>query len=360
MNRQQPRRIWIDLANSPHILFFAPLIERLRIRGHEVVLTARDFAQTVPLMREYGLEGEVIGGHSGDSKPVKVVRMGGRTLRLMKFARGKGIDLALSHNSYAQILAARLAGIDVVTCMDYEHQPANHLAFRLARRILVPTPFPESDLRRFGASAERVRRYSGLKEELYLAGFVPASGFENVLRQALAPALPKGVDLSTRVVVVLRPPATFALYHGPANTVFDATLKYLAGVEGSTVENTTVIVAPRTAAQKERLLAQGLANVHILEQSIRGLDLLAFADLVVSAGGTMNREAALLGTPTYTVLAARLGAVDQWLIDQGRMNRIASIDEIGTIEAVKAIRRPPMMANESLADEILEMILGTA
>jgi predicted glycosyltransferase len=354
MTEPHHKRIWIDLANSPHVLFFAPLIERLRSCEHEVLLTARDFAQTVPLMREYGLEGEVIGGHTGSSKPVKAARMLGRTRRLMRFARGKGIDLAVSHNSYAQILAARLVGIPTVTCMDYEHQPANHLAFRLANRILVPAPFPASDLRRFGASPSKARRYSGLKEELYLAGFVPTPGFEETLREALVPRIPAEAWQAGTAIAVLRPPATFALYHGPANEVFDAALRHLARAV-----NTIVIVAPRTPEQEYHLFGQQIPKVHVLTQSVRGLDLLAFADLVVSAGGTMNREAALLGTPTYTVFAARLGAVDQWLIDHGRMVRIASRGEVRKIEARKAGDRLPIQANESLADEILEMILET-
>jgi predicted glycosyltransferase len=346
------RRIWIDFANSPHVLFFAPLIPLLRAQGVELILTARDFAQTVELLRTYGLEAEVIGGHTGRNRIGKALRMGDRALALARYARGRRIERAVSHGSYGQILAARLLGIPAVTLMDYEHQPANHLSFRLARRVIVPFPFPDADLRRCGAPPTRVRRYSGLKEEVYLAGFRRDPGFDAILRSSIEPAPDASWDLDRNILAVLRPPATFALYHGFENALFDKVVTRLSGDATA-----RVLVSPRTEEQKQQILARKDANVRVLARSVRGLDLLARADLVVSAGGTMNREAALLGTPAYTVLAAPLGAVDRWLIDQGRLIQVRTESDLAKISISRSAERKPVMARAGLAEEICALIL---
>jgi predicted glycosyltransferase len=157
--------IWIDLANSPHVPFFRALIPEFERRGHSVIVTAREFAQTVELAFAAGLEPIVIGGHGGGKLAGKAGNLIGRTAALVRWARGRGIDLAVSHNSYAQTAAARVLGIKSATLMDYEHQPANHLAFRLATCVIVPRAFPDAALRRYGASVNKVRRYNGTKED---------------------------------------------------------------------------------------------------------------------------------------------------------------------------------------------------
>src|SRR5437868_12777077 len=176
-------RIWIDLANSPHVPFFHALIPEFTSRGHQVEITARDFAQTVELATKANLLPHVIGGHGGGSITGKAGNLVGRAAALRKWARGRGIDLAVSHNSYAQIAAAAALGIKSVTLMDYEHQPANHLAFRLASKVIVPQAFPAAELRKYGASMRKVKRYEGTKEDVYLAGVVPDPAFGETLRK---------------------------------------------------------------------------------------------------------------------------------------------------------------------------------
>src|SRR5438128_7503507 len=175
--------IWIDLANSPHVQFFRALIPEFAARGHQVEITARDFAQTVELALNAGMMPHVIGGHGGGSITGKAGNLIGRARALRKWARDRGFDLALSHNSYAQIAAAAALGIKAVTLMDYEHQPANHLAFRLASKVIVPQTFPAAELRKYGASMRKVRRYQGTKEDVYLADFVPDQAFPETLRK---------------------------------------------------------------------------------------------------------------------------------------------------------------------------------
>src|SRR6476619_544574 len=176
-------RLWIDLANSPHVPFFRALIDRFVAQGHEIEITARDFAETVPLAKAANLSVEVVGVHGGRPVSAKAGNLVSRAWSLAGWARKREFDLAISHNSYSQILAASALRLKCVTLMDYEYQPANHLAFRFTSRIIVPTCFPDRRLRRYGASPRKVRRYHGTKEDVYLSNFLPDRSFPTQLSE---------------------------------------------------------------------------------------------------------------------------------------------------------------------------------
>src|SRR4051812_15938027 len=231
-------RIWIDLANSPHVPFFRALIPEFTSRGHQIEITARDFAQTVELAAKAGMPAHVIGGHGGGSITGKAGNLVGRAAALRRWARDRGFDLAVSHNSYAQIAAAAALGIKAVTLMDYEHQPANHLAFRLASSVIVPRAFPATELRKYGASLRKVKRYDGLKEDVYLAHFQCDPAFAETLHKL-------GIA-SQDVLVVARPPAREALYHRFENQLFDELLAHLNSQAG-----VKIVLLPRTGAQRK-------------------------------------------------------------------------------------------------------------
>lgn len=308
-------KIWIDLANSPHVPFFRALANEFIDRDFEIVVTARDFAETVPLAEAAGFAPEVIGGHGGGKLTGKAGNLIQRGLALARWVRGRGIDLALSHNSYSQILAARALSIPSVTLMDYEHQPANHLAFRLASRVIVPTAFPEESLARLGASPGKVRRYHGTKEDVYLARFESDPNFAVELAKL-------GIS-SNDILVVVRPPASEALYHRFENELFDWLLDRLASAQ-----DVKVILLPRGESQRELYVPRANSNLMIPSKPLDGANLIAHSDLVISAGGTMNREAAALGIPAVSIYQGQWAAIDQQLLREGRLQRISGLDEI--------------------------------
>lgn len=307
--------IWIDLANSPQVLFFRPLIAELERHRHTVFLTTRDYAQTVALANRYGLTHTTLGSHGGQGWAGIVTKNLARAQALVNWARAQPrIDLAVSHNSYSQALAAARLGLPFVTLMDYEHQPANHLCFRAARRVIVPECFPAAQLQKFGA-ARKVRRYAGIKEQIYLADFEPTPHYLETL----------GIN-PNKAVVVMRPPAPWAAYHRKFDdALFDEVLETVAA------QDVTVIFAPRVPAQAQEIRSRGLDNVCVADV-LDGPNLLYHADLVISGGGTMNREAAVLGTPAYTVFRGTLGAADAWLVARGRMRQVTRADEMGAVE----------------------------
>jgi len=329
-------RLWIDLANSPHVPFFKALAERFKAQGHEIETTAREFAETIPLAQAAGFAPQVVGVHAGRDVSKKAGSLLSRAWALGKWARGRGFDLAISHNSYSQILAARGLRIKTVTLMDYEHQPANHLAFRFASRIIVPASFPARRLRACGARVGKVRRYHGTKEDVYLADFQPDPSFAAQLCEL-------GVK-PDNVLVLMRPPAHDALYHRFQNTLFDEALDMLAAKV-----NAQVILLPRNEAQRAAYANKG---VIIPARPLDGANLIAASDLVISAGGTINREAAALGVPAASVYAGKWAGVDEGLVNEGRLRRITNVNAL----VIEKKRAATPKASREVIDEVVRLI----
>jgi uncharacterized protein len=300
-------RIWIDLTNSPHVLVMRPVIEKLRERGHDVEVTARDFAQTLGLLERFGIAHTAIGRHRGGRIAAKAGGLAERSYALARWARGRRFDRALGHGSNDVTIAAALLRIPSATMFDYEWATVQHnLNCRLARIVVVPDAIPPERLYRYGARG-KVRAYPGLKEEYYLADFEPDPHILATL----------GLNSEAPIAVVRTPPAV-SLYHRFENDLFAGVLERLAAVQ--------TVVLPRTPEQRAELRAHG--GFIVPEHAIDAQSLIASADVVVSAGGTMNREAVALGTPVYTVFEGRLGAVDERLIAEGRLLRLASPEEL--------------------------------
>jgi predicted glycosyltransferase len=318
-------RVWIDLTNSPHVLVMRPVIDVLRAAGHEVEVTARDFAQTLQLCERFGIDPAVVGRHRGGRVAAKALGLASRSAALARWARGRDFDLAMGHGSNDVTVAAALRRIRSTTAFDYEWATVQHnVNCRLAGAVVVPEAIPPERLYRYGARG-KLKRYPGLKEEYYLADFEPDAGVPAAL----------GLDLARPVVVVRTPPAV-SLYHRFENDLFSQVLRRLRD------EATQAVVLPRTPEQRRELAGAGFV---VPERAIDAQSLIAHADLVLSAGGTMNREAVALGTPVYTVFEGRLGAVDEKLMAEGRLQRLTRADgfELAKRPAAAAdrVRRDP-------------------
>ena len=292
------------MTASAHVLVFRPLIGLLRERGDEVEITARDYAQTLQLLELHGLEATVIGRHGGRSRLGKARSLVSRLHALRRWARPRGFDLALAHGSHELTVSARRLGIPSATTHDYEFATLQHqLGMRAATKVVVPESIPPERLARFGVRPPKLERYPGLKEEYYLSDFEPDP---DVLERL-------NVDRN-RVLVVLRPPPDVSLYHRHSNPLFPQTLDYL----GAHPE-VQAVVLPRTEEQRAFVRSLDLPSMIVPERAVDAQSLIALADVVVSAGGTMNREAAALGVPVYTTYGGRLGGVDEQLIREGRL-----------------------------------------
>ena len=331
--------IWIDLDNSPHVPLFVPVIRHYRENGVEMILTARDHSQTIELLHLAGLDDTftVIGRHSGKGKLQKVRGLIERALQLVGHIKrqkktGLRIAVALSHGSRSMVLAAKWLRIPVITMYDYEFTETSIFNW-FSDTVLVPDSIPDAVLDEIGLSSRKRLKYVGLKEELYLRRFVPESFFrEDVFKKYDLPA--------EAVLAILRPPATSANYHSEKSDVLlESLLRFL--LKAPTV---FTVIVPRTSEQADEItssikkLSAGPNSYTVLDHAVDGLNLAFAADLLISGGGTMNREAALLGIPVYSIFAGRQGALDAKMEKDGLITFIRTTADIDKIELIKRPR----------------------
>jgi predicted glycosyltransferase len=307
-------RIWVDFTNTAHVQVLRPLVELLEREGHEVELTARPLSQTLAMLGRWGRSAEVIGQHGGASRLGKARAAASRVPALFRWARGRGFDYGLAHGSTDLPAVCRLLRIGNTTMFDYEWAAVQHyVTCRLATRVLVPDAIPADRLARYGARPPKLVQYPGMKEEYFLADFEPDASVLETL----------GAD-PANVVAVVRTAPSYALYLGGSeNPLLPRVLQRL-----SRAEDAQTVVIARTPEQADAIDALGLPRVIVPRETVDGRSLVALADLLVSAGGTMNREAAVLGVPVWSIFEGAMGAVDEKLIAEGRLSRLHDPDEI--------------------------------
>jgi len=341
------KKIWIDLDNSPHVPFFIPIKKELERRGFEVLLTARDAYQVSDLVEFYGLECKKIGRHFGKNKFFKVLGLLNRALRLIPLILKEKPDLAISHGSRAQILASSLLGIKSMNIGDYEF--VQDLVIFRPSWMVIPEIIPDSSV---GGRKYHVLKYRGIKEDVYVPSFKP----DPSVREELGIA-------EQDMLVCIRPPATEAHYHRPeSDDLFVAVMEFLEKQQG-----VKIVLLPRNANQEADVRSKWSAlisagRVIIPKRVVDGLNLIWFSDFVVSGGGTMNREAAALGVPVYSIFRGKIGAVDRYLSEAGRLTLIESVSEVSsTIKLVRRNRAQTFRSNDRPAlNDIVEFVVAVA
>jgi predicted glycosyltransferase len=346
-SRPALKKIWIDLDNSPHVPFFLPIIEELEKAGYQVLLTARDSYQVCELLRLHRLSCRIVGRHYGKRQILKLLGTALRTLQLLPQAIKEKPDLVVSHGSRAQFLVGLLLRIPTIMMYDYEF--VNATGFLHPEWLFVPEVIPAE---RLSQRPDHLFRYRGLKEDVYVPRFRPDSSVRTFL----------GIS-EDEIVVTLRPPATEAHYHNPEGEEFlAACIEFLLHQPA-----VRVVMLPRNQKQAAILCSRWTQPIEekrivIPQNAVDGLNLIWHSDLVISGGGTMNREAAALGVPVYSIFRGRMGAVDQYLVDTGRLTVIETIEDIST--KIALTRRTPaplhVETQSNSLDCILEAVISIA
>lgn len=348
------KAIWMDLDNSPHVPLFVPIIRHYRDQGIEVILTARDHSQTRELLDLAGLAGTytVVGQHYGKSKLSKIRGLLIRAKQLVTHvgSLNRNVAVAVSHGSRTMVLAARWMKIPVVTMYDYEFTETS-IFNRFSDKVLVPDAIPDEVLDEIKLPVAKRRKYAGLKEELYVRSFLPSKDF----RVAFA----RDNDLDADgVIAVLRPPATTANYHSEKSDVLlDDILHFLLNAS-----DVVTIIVPRTKEQA-RAIGDRIENLPdtqgrfvILDRAVDGLQLAAAGDLLISGGGTMNREAALLGVPVYSIFAGRQGALDRQMEAEGAITFIRDARDLSKIRLERREGREPAVLTDRVERFVVKEI----
>ncbi len=335
-------RVWVDLTNTAHVVVLRPLVELLEARGDEVAITVRPLSHTIELLDDWGHPYTAFGEHGGVRRADKARAAASRARRMVAFGRAHGpFDAALAHGSTDLPVASRVLRIPNTTMFDYEWALAqHHLNCPLANRVLVPEAIPPERLARFGARGRKLVRYPGLKEEYVLHGFEPDAGVLDAL----------GVDRS-RPLAVVRTAPSYALYLGGSETPLLPRL-----LERLDEEGVQSVVLVRNAEQAADVRGLGLASVIIPGRAIDARSLVAFADALVSAGGSMNREAAALGTPVWTMFEGRMGGVDEQLVREGRLRVLT--DPADVVIPPRTSEEPRRALRTRDPAELLRLALG--
>lgn len=348
------KRVWIDLDNTPHVPFFLPIIRELKREGHAVVLTARDAYQVCGVADYHGLNYTKVGRHYGANKAMKVAGTLWRALQLLPLVLRERPDISMSHGSRSLVLVSALLHVPSMVLFDYEHS----YELPLVKPALGMTP-ELIDASRFARHFRYgMRAYRGLKEDVYAESFRP--------EPSILADLGVGDD---DILVTIRPPATEAHYHNPeAQTLYVEVVEFLGAKSGA-----RMVILPRAAgAQRDfvyrtwpRWCEEG--KIIVPQHALDGLNLVWFSDLVVSGGGTMNREAAALGVPVYSIFRGQLGAVDRYLAREGRLVLIENREDVRSkLRFVKRVRgsapvcvdRPALRDILSAARELMELSDG--
>jgi predicted glycosyltransferase len=337
--------IWFDLDNSPHIPIFKPVFNELEKRNETYIITARNFAQTKQLLELWNIKYIEAGKHGGKNKFKKVLNLLHRSLQLSKIIKDRNIDLAVSHGSRSQLLSAKQSGIRSLLMLDYEYTETKIMNY-FSTSILMPLYIPEKRLIEAGINVKKVIRYNGFKEELYLQNFTPEDSFRNKL----------GLN-SDSVLVVIRPPSMVANYHDSKSEKL-----LIAGINRFADNgNTICLIVSRTEEDKRYILSK-INNSHkirFLDKVVDGLQLVFAADYVISGGGTMNREAALLGTKTFSIFTGRRPYLDEYLQDAGKLKFIEKLSDFENIKIERQFKPIPEFS-KNLTEEVTGIILEKA
>lgn len=341
-NENTDKIIWVDLDNSPHVPFFAPIINRLREKGYTVKISARKYSQTVSLANLFNLDYKIIGKHHGKNKFIKVIGLLYRSFQLLPFAIKAKPTIAISHGSRSQMIVARILRIPIVMFLDYEY--IQTIPFVKPSLVFIPSIISKEKL---SYLSTRINSYPGIKEDIYVPTFIPD------------PSIRKIIGISEEeITVVLRPPAYEAHYHNPeSEKFFEEIIHYL-----TSKESLKTIILPRDNKQKDTIKKQfknyfNDGSLIIPDDVVDGLNLMWHSDLVISGGGTMNREAAALGVPVYSIFKGKIGDVDNYLAKSGRLILVDDIEDIKS--KIKIEKRNKLASIENLNSFAMQSIVNS-
>ena len=343
------RKVWIDLENSPHIPFFRPIIKELEERGCEVVLTARDCFQVCELADLAGLKYRKIGHHYGKHRIAKIAGLGIRVMQMTPYILREKPAISVSHGSRSSLVLSAMLGIPSINIADYEyadHRLTTWIGARQGKLMLTPEVIPSDIFVKHGMLKDHILHYPGIKEDVYTPFFQPDPSLKDTL--GLQPA---------DIVVTIRPPATEAHYHNPES---EKLLLAVFQLLGEHPEVKTVLL-PRTHRQEAELRQArpdlfAAGRIMVPKHAVDGLDLIWYSDLVISGGGTMNREAAALGIPVYSLFRGTMGAVDNHLAKTGKLVLLESEQDVR--EKLKLVPRSKTLASRPRQRETLEAVVN--
>ena len=317
-------RIWIDIINSPQVLFFRPFIKYWEQNGYTVAITARDYSNTIELLEAENQKFSIVGSHAGKSTILKLLNFPLRIYHLVLWLRRNKPTVGISQSSFYSPLAGWLCGVKTIYTNDNEYAKGNIISFVFASCVMLPEPMRISIKKNVFYSFSKVQFYTGIKEGLYLKDF----------------GLMKTRDVKDqKITIYFRPDPWEAQYYTPNFTVVNSVIKTL-------IQFAKVVVLPRSVKQRQYFETSFCEEIEVVKGVVTLDEILRKADIFVGAGGSMSRELAFMGVPTISIYQGELLAVDRYLSDLGVLHHRRTIN----YEEIKAIQR--LQPSNSVYEEL--------
>ena len=312
-------KIWIDLTNSPHVNFFAGLIDDLKAE-HEVLLTCRPLANTIELLKIKGFTYHIVGKHYGASKAKKAFGFLIRVFQLFLFLRKKKVEVAISHSSFYSPIVARMLGARSIYLNDNEHAAGNRISFLFADKVVIPECISSRKIQGQWCIKGKIIRYPGVKEGIYLWNYKSQFSESSYHSRGM------------KKTIFIRPePRTAQYYKGGKNFIDDLLVDLKDDFE--------VTLLPRGEDKRIHYTQGKFQGIVVPQESMTLAQIMDSCDLFIGAGGTMTREAAVLGIPTISIYQDELLEVDKYLIEMGRMIYKPDIDKDFVVRFIKTSQR---------------------
>ena len=329
-------KIWIDVTNTPHVNVLMPIYRHLKAAGHELIITARDFSETIPLLRQNGIEPIVIGSHKGKSRLKKSMGLLGRYWQLL--VRVPKFDVAFSLGGSYTSPVAWLRRKKSITFSDNDFTTHKFVTYMFSSYFIFPSYLRyEGAKKRFRLRDEQIRTFEGFKEDIYIADYEVDTHF---LEQ-----------LPWKEFITIRPENLKAAYvPKDAVTIVPELFEVF--------RDQNILFLPRY--EEEKKMAEGYANVWYPAGPLKGLDVCYYTKAMLTGAGTFAREAALLGVPAVSFFPRKeFLTVDVVLQEAGKEFKSRDASEIRdyVVESVKGKVESRTLGDTSRSKKVLAEVL---
>lgn len=322
-------KIWIDITNTPHVNVLMPIIKHLE-QKHELIFTARDFSETLPLLEKNGIRPIVYGNYRGKSRIKKVLGLLQRMF-IMLFKLPK-FDLAFSLGGNYTSAIAFLRGKKSIVFSDNDIS-FKFFSFALGSYFIFPFYFNYKKIqKKYNLKDKQIKTFNGFKEDIYIASFTPDKSFVK--------------QLPFKEYITIRPENLKASYvPKDSKTIVPELFKLFI--------NENILFLPRY--EEEKKYAEGYSNVWYPNGPLSGLDVCYHTKAMLTGAGTFAREAALLGVPAVSFFPnPNFLSVDKVMQEMGIEFKSRNSEEI--LEYVNNAKRREVSTDRS--KQILNEVLG--
>lgn len=299
---QKYLKIWIDILTPKQVLFFEPMIKRLR-KKHLVICTSRQYMEVNKLAKMRKMSLIIAGRHGGSERSDKLKASLDRMNELTKIIKKFSPDISISFCSPEATRVSFGLGIKHIAFSDSPHAKAvMKISIPLVDRLLIPWIIPKNEFSKYGISTKKIISYKAIDASVIIKN----KGNNSTLKKF------KNIKKKTILIRLYESQASYINYK-EANMI--SILQKI-----SRLSDYNILVLARNSDQIKKLKTKFKKKIKILNGVVDNNEILSFTDVFVGSGGTMTAEAALRGIPTISYNAAP-NIVEKYLVKKCLIKR---------------------------------------